>query len=158
MPRKEFEMIVASAPRESLAFTRLDQTGVNIPPGQQQAFNIFAPVGVIGRVQSVYLGVPKQAGAASGNIDVVLGCTGSSGSFMESQTSYNTDLSFARFSYVTGGDLYKLPSDMAAVVAAIKDIQFDSVIGLAVIITNNLNVAYTNNFSFYVNWIQREVY
>lgn len=155
MSRKEFEIIVAAAPREKLMSTQITQP-VSVPASGSTRIDVFSPSGSIGRVQSLYIGLPLPTGATTGAYGVTIGSTSFSGSFISGDLPYNKGLVYNQFGFGNSSDFTAI-YPIADMVSALKDIHFDDVIGLYLLVRNNTNGTISGNVTFLVNWIKREV-
>lgn len=160
LANKEFQMIVTSAPRLSLVVTKNDIAGESVPAGGSYTIDLFSPAGTYGRLQSIYISLPAASvsGATTGNLETVIAPSTLSGGYMSAKTSFNKTVEFNRFCFRQGGDVEQSPpNDYAAMTQAIKDSFFDENTALRFILNNNTDVAYTANFSFYINWVKSDV-
>jgi hypothetical protein len=154
--RRQFEKVVASAPREKLQNTI---NTINTPVaanGGNLIVQLFAPVGSIGRVQNVYVSIPKPVGATSGNHFFYLRPGSGAGSLMQGSTTFDKDLVFNRYQFSDPAVSLE-PSAAGAIITSLKDSQFDDIVPFEMSYFNSTNVIQTATLLFNISWIRRDV-
>lgn len=159
MARKQFETIVASAPRESLVVTTNAFGGLTIPVGGRVDFDLFAPVGSIGNLKNTYVlleQIPSSMGATSGVQEVLFGTSALAGAYAYANIKFDKQLQYNRFQF--NDAILITPNDVSGLVSAIKDIPFDSNTSFRLVYINSTNAVLTNvSFRWYVTWVKKEL-
>jgi hypothetical protein len=155
MSRPEFEMIVASAPREKLVtFYQLNNGVLNA--GLTETTRFYAPANMIVKVVALGFSVQAVPGATSGKhylfasyenpaLDVINGVSNFGGVL---ELNHNTFLA---------ADYLKSPSTDEAVVTAIVNLTFDSVTPLKIQYQNITNANQTASRTLTVWGVARQV-
>jgi hypothetical protein len=145
MGRPQFEMIVASAPREKMIVYDFSQN-VTVPASGVFSVSLFAPQGFIGELNSMWLQAPSPAsygGATSGSHVFSLQDTESKILYTQSAQVYNDLLDFQQNHWEHYSNYN--PTNEITVLQAVQSIKFDDKIGLMVAYFNLLNAQILNS-------------
>jgi hypothetical protein len=141
MGRKQFETVVANAPKEYLAMVDLSRT-LTTGIGSTNTIYLYAPAGYIGEVQGIYLHKPFPAGAISGTHLVEFGYPTLTRAYGKS--TFNKNIRWV-FSYWDEADSKQAPPSTQTQMSALQNLVFDDVAGLYFAIRNDTNVADTDS-------------
>lgn len=159
MARKQFETIVASAPREALKLEENTFTDVTIAAGSFVNFDFYTPSGSVGLLEKQYVRTsasPQSLGATSGKHNVLFTTTNVNGSFVYGENAYTDYIYFNRWTFGNSPSLLQ-PNDAAAIIAAMRGAFFDDTVGLRVGYYNNTDADLTLNITWNFTWIQRDL-
>lgn len=151
--KKEFEVVVASAPREALkSFSTTRDTA--IAAGLSEIVDLYSMAGTIGITQSAYFDAPIPAGATSGNHVYTMTTTAQSGAFVTGESTFASSISM-NYRKFLNANFAQHPSTDVGQVEAIRGNYFDDVIGLRFVYTNTTNVSQANARSYKLVYIER---
>jgi hypothetical protein len=153
MGRKQFEQIVASAPRERVVYNNLSQY-TDLAAGSTQIIDIFAPDGTICELRLFHCNTQLAPGATSGDHYVSLTTNQAFGGFLYGSSNYNANLVFQTQDWWVA-DLISRPAQNR--VESIRSLIFDSTVALRIIYKNNTNAAHTNDRYFAIMYVERTI-
>jgi hypothetical protein len=139
MGRKQFEQIVAQAPRRIVKkITVTDTTEILV-----SAFldvMVYSPAGTISRTNAIDLLYPAIATAISGTHFISVYCANAIHGVIYGSHAYNEEVKY-RYGQLYGAPVEKAPNDATALYLAQRDIYFDSENALVVRFWNASNVS-----------------
>jgi hypothetical protein len=138
MSRKEFEIIVASAPRKNIK--KIDLTfSTQLLAGEQVNIDVYAPIGKVSRTEMILTYYPSIATATAGTKFMAL--YGGSADFgvVYLEGAFNASLWY-RYGEFENATVSK-PTQLINQLLAQKDITFDSAQALRFQVKNNTDVA-----------------
>lgn len=139
MPRRQFEQVVASAPRQELVVLNADSSEQVAIDGEEQ-IDIYVPTGKVGVVQALYLNVLPIDNATAGTHLLVLSSSLNSSGYSLAESNFDSSIQWGKMAW-TYADVRTEPTNEAAVVLGVKGALFDSQVGFRINYLNKTDVA-----------------
>jgi hypothetical protein len=135
MPRKQHEVIVASAPREKIVYKDLS-TSTSVAVNGTQIIDIYPPPGTIAELKLFHANI-EAFSALSGTHEINLEKTSGFGGFLHGQASKSTAIVFQTNDWWVA-DLRQKPATNP--ILSISQLAFDTNIGARIRYKNNTDV------------------
>lgn len=152
MGRRQFETVVASAPRDILRLSNLSSTA-SVGPSSSHIIDLYSAPGTIGIVQSAYMYIPA-VGAVSFNHALNVTTTAQSGDIIFGESPGNELVYWNQKSFQIA-TAKQQPSGATAQVLALAGSTFDDAVGLRFQYVNSTTGTQTGNRVIILTWIER---
>lgn len=154
MGRKQFESVVAMAAKKKMTLADFSET-LSLAAGTGKGYEIFAPVGFIAKVKSMYLAFGGIAGATSGSHVCAIG----SSSLLyvtRAESAYNQSLRWY-YNNWDAANISALPASLDVQSKILDSLVFDDKVPLRIGYTNSTNAALNANVTLRVIYLLEEV-
>jgi hypothetical protein len=152
MPRKQHEVIVASAPRERVVYSNLSQYS-DLAIGATQTIDIFAPNGTICELRMFHCNTQMAPGATLGDHYVFLTTNQAFGQFLYGLSNYNVNIVFQTSEWLTANTA----RPAAGRVESVRSLVFDSTVALRILYKNNTDAIHTNDRYFAIMYVEKTI-
>jgi hypothetical protein len=154
MGRQQFEMIVASVPRESTVFTGIDKT-VSIDVNGAELIDVYSPPNTISNIVDMRIECPAVPNATTGDQHLYLRYAYPFIYSIDGRANFGRNLTWSYGSWYEA-DKSQLPSTVDAQVSAAKNIFFDDLTPLTIVYENLTDKVQTNARKYYLVTKQRQ--
>jgi hypothetical protein len=152
--RKEFEAVVAQAPREKIVYQNLSFSSTLVASGATHEVLIYAPANRICEVTMFHALIGLPGGVISGSHDLWLQTTSNFGSFLFGRSDYTKELNFQSQHWRIANIFQEPPNNP---VEGLRSCIFDDTVGAKIKYTNQLNVANDANKYLAIQYLERQV-